>query len=264
MNRMLKIFEEMKNRNEKVTVLYFPIGDPIIGDSVEYAEKYFEAGCTVLEIGLPYEDPYMDGSTVADSMERARNNGVSLVESFDIIKKIRERCPNNILQPFTYMENVMKIGIPEFAKKCAECDADAVLIPVTTVEQREELDMELGKYGIINLRFKPYNMSNEDIEDSKKNAKGYIFSQAVNGATGARETVDPHVKENIVALKENKVNALVVPGFGISDANQAKQVLDMGADGFVVGSATIKHIQNGDGIEFIKSLHAVCRTEDNK
>ncbi len=259
MNRMEKIFGEMKARGEKINVLYFPIGDPVLGDSVEYAKKYFANGCTVLEIGLPYEDPYMDGKTVADSMDRTIKDGVDILKAFDIIKKIREACPNNILQPFTYMENVMKLGIPEFAKKCHEVDADAVLIPVTTNEQRAQLDEELGKYGILNLRFKPFNMNEEDIEDCVKNARGYIFSQAVDGATGARETVEPHIADNVKILKEAGVKALVVPGFGISDARQAKEVLDMDADGFVIGSATLKHIENGDGEEFIRSVYEVCK-----
>lgn len=259
MNRMEKVFAEKKANNEKVTVLYFPIGDSILGDSVEYAKKYFAAGCTVLEIGLPYEDPYMDGKTVADSMERARNNGVDLLKAFDIIKEIRKACPDNILQPFTYMENVMKLGIPAFAEKCHEVDADAVLIPVTTLEQREELDRELGKYGILNLRFKPFNMSEDDVKDCAENARGYIFSQAVDGATGARETVEPHIADNVRILKETGTKALIVPGFGISDAKQAKEVLDMGADGFVIGSATVKHIQNGDGEEFIRSVSEICK-----
>lgn len=259
MNRMEKTFAELKARGEKVNVLYFPIGDPVLGDSVEYAKKYFANGCTVLEIGLPYEDPYLDGKTVATSMERATADGIDLLKAFDIIKKIREACPDNILQPFTYMENVMKIGIKAFSEKCHEVDADAVLIPVTTVEQRKELDEELGKYGIINLRFKPYNMSEEDVRDCVDNAKGYIFSQAVNGATGARESVDPHVAENIKTLKDAGAKALIVPGFGISDAKQAKEVLNMGADGFVIGSATLKHIENGDGEEFIASVYDVCK-----
>ena len=84
MNRMEKIFGEMKARGEKVNVLYFPIGDPVLGDSVEYAKKYFANGCTVLEIGLPYEDPYMDGKTVADSMDRAIGDGIDIVKAFDI------------------------------------------------------------------------------------------------------------------------------------------------------------------------------------
>ena len=261
MNRMEKIFDEMKAKGEKVTVLYFPIGDTILGDSVEYAKKYFESGCTVLEIGLPYEDPYMDGATVADSMERARGNGVDLLKAFDIIKEIRKACPDNILQPFTYMENVMKIGIPAFAEKCHEVDADAVLIPVVTDEQRSELDRELGKYDILNLRFKPFNMSEEDVKDCVENARGYIFSQAVDGATGARDTVEPHIADNIKILKDAGCEALIVPGFGISNASQGKEVLNMGADGFVIGSATVKNIQNGNGVEFIKSLHEVCMPE---
>lgn len=258
MNRMKTIFADMKTRGEKATILYFPIGDPLMGDSVELAKTYFNVGCTVLEIGLPYENPCLDGPTVANSMARALEV-VDLEKVFEIIKNIRKECPNNILQVFTYYENVAKYGAKEFAKKCYECGADALLTPNATLEQLKELDEELKPYDLINLRFKPYNLSEEDLKDCAENAEGYIFSQAVNGSTGARDTVDPHIAENVKLLKESGTRAIIIPGFGISNAEQGKEVINMGADGFCIGSATIKHFEAGDGKEFIESLYKVCQ-----
>ena len=258
MNHMEKVFTEMKKKGEKVNVLYFPIGDTILGDSVEWAKKYFDNGCTVLEIGLPYENPALDGPTVADSMARALTQ-VDLEKVFAMIGQIRKECPENILQIMTYYENIAKYGVKEFARKCRDCGADAVLTPNSSPEQREELDRELGKYDMINLRFKPFHMSEEDIMDCAKNARGYIFSQAVDGGTGTRATVSPHVAENVKILHDSGTKALVVPGFGISNPQQAEEVLKMGADGFVIGSAVIKHIIAGDGESFIHSVSQVCR-----
>lgn len=257
MNRMTSVFTEMKERREKVNVLYFPVGDPAIGDSVEAAEVYFNAGCTVLEIGLPYEDPYLDGKAVRDSMERALK-AVDLEEVFGILKAIRKRCPENIMQVMTYFGNIEKYGIKSFAERMHEIGIDAVLTPDAPKEQIAALDAALEKYDIIHLRFMPYILKEEDIEECRIQAKGYIFSQAVNGGTGAQTRVDPHVAENIRLLKDCGTQALIVPGFGISDAAQAKEVLDMGADGFVIGSAILSHFLRGDGEDFIRSVREVC------
>lgn len=257
MNRMTRVFTEMKERGEKVNVLYFPVGDPALGDSVELAETYYNAGCTVLEIGLPYEEPYLDGKTVRDSMERALT-AVDLEEVFGILKAIRKKCPDKIMQVMTYYGNIEKYGIKRFAEIMSEIGIDAVLTPDAAKEKIAELDAELGNYDIIHLRFMPYSLKEEDLEDCRTHAKGYIFSQAVNGGTGTQTSVDPHVAENIKLLRDCGAQALIVPGFGISDAVQAKEVLDMGADGFVIGSAILSHFLNGDGEDFIRSIREVC------
>ncbi len=261
MNRMEKVFGEMKEKGQKISVLYFPVGDPKMGDAVEWAGKYFNNGCTVLEIGLPFENPVLDGPTVANSMARALEV-CDLEDVFGMIRKMREAYPDNILQVMTYYGNVEKYGIKGFAKKCAEAGADAVLSPNTPKEKVAEMDRELEALGLHNLRFVSFNLSEEEIEDCRRNAYGYIFQQAVDGGTGARETVSPHIRECVEAHKAAGTKTPVVPGFGISNAKQAQEVIDMGADGFVVGSATIKHILEGDGEEFIRSLGKVCGTAD--
>lgn len=257
MNRMTRVFTEMKERGEKVNVLYFPVGDPALGDSVEAAEVYYNAGCTVLEIGLPYEEPYLDGKTVRDSMERALK-AVNLEEVFGILKAIRKKCPDNIMQVMTYYGNIEKYGVERFAEIMNEIGIDAVLTPDAAKEKVAELDSQLGKYDIIHLRFMPYFLREEDLADCRAHAKGYIFSQAVNGGTGAQTSVDPHIAENIRLLRECGAQALIIPGFGISDAAQAKEVLDMGADGFVIGSAILSHFLSGEGEDFIRSIREVC------
>ena len=256
MNRMEKIFGENIKNGRGSLVLYFPIGDPILGDDVAWAGKYFDNGCDVLEIGLPYENPIFDGPTVASSMDRALEV-VDLEEVFRRIKMIRDAYPDNILQIMTYYENIEKYGLEEFAKKAYECGADGVLAPNIPPEVMPELDKALEQYGLFNIRFAPYTMTEEALEDLKANAKGYIFQQAVNGATGAQKEIDPAVKDKIQFIKDQGVTTPVFAGFGVSGAEHIRQHLERGADGCIVGSATISHIQAGDGEEYIRSLSEV-------
>ena len=256
MNRMDKIFGENMQKGRGSLVLYFPIGDPILGDDVAWAGKYFDNGCDVLEIGLPYEDPALDGPTVAASMARALEV-VDLEEVFRRIAKIREAYPDNILQIMTYYGNIEKYGIEEFARKMHECGADGVLAPNIPAEIMPQLDEAVEKYGMFNIRFAPYTMTEETLADLKANAKGYIFQQAVNGATGAQKEIDPAVKEKIKFLKDQGITTPVFAGFGVSGAEHIRQHIERGADGCIVGSATISHIQAGDGEEYIRSLSEV-------
>lgn len=256
MNRMERIFTENAAKGKHSLVMYFPLGDTVFDSDLNWARRYYECGVDVLEMGLPYEDPCLDGPTVKESMDRARS-AVTLEQCFASVKEIRRAFPDKILQFMTYYGNIAKFGAKRFAEICRECDVDAVLSPDASIDQLHELDQELGKYNIFNLRFSMYHITETALADLKANAKGYIFQQAVDGGTGTRPTVDPKVAVNVKLLKEAGIQTPVFPGFGISNAAQAKEVCDMGGDGLIIGSAILKHIIAGDGEEYIKSVSAV-------
>ncbi len=252
MNQMRRVFKEMMDKGEKILVCYFPLCDPLLNDRVEWAGKYFENGTTVLEMGLPYEDPCFDGKTVRDSMERALKDH-DLEDAFKEVKAIREAYPDKVLEIMTYYENILKYGAEEFARKAKEAGADSVLAPNIPLEKFPELDEIFARYDLINLRFALYDLTEEQIEDLKK-ADGFIFVQAVNGATGPQKTVDKHVGENTRTLKEAGIKIPCIGGFGISSPDQVYEMKSMGTDGCVIGSSVLTAIADGHGETYIRSL----------
>lgn len=254
-NRMETTFQAMAEKGERILVTYFPLCDPLIEDQVAWAGTYFENGATVLEMGLPYENPVLDGATVKRSMDRAlEQHDVS--DAFAVIAELRAAYPDNILQVMTYYEIIEAMGVQAFADACAKAGADAVLSPNTPAEAVPELDRALAEHGLINLRFSPYHLTPEAENDLVKHARGYIFQQAVDGATGAQPTVSPQIGVNVKRLKSLGITTPVIAGFGISNGEQVKEAVSMGADGCVVGSAILSAIEAGNGAEFIKSLRA--------
>lgn len=253
MNRMKKIFDVMMGKDEKILVSYFPLCDPLLGEQVDWAGRYFANGTTVLEMGFPFETPYLDGKVVSTSMKRALSRH-TLDDAFSVIRSLRTAYPNNILQIMTYYEIIEKIGINIFARRCFECGVDAVLSPNIPGDQLEKLDIALEKHEIFNLRFSPYNLTVETQKDLLKHAKGYIFQQAVDGVTGPQKIVSPQVGTNVKILKDIGIQTPIIGGFGISDAQQVEQMVALGTDGVVVGSAIIDAIERGQGEAFIRSL----------
>ena len=263
MNRMDAAFAAMLEKGEKILVSYFPVGDSCVADAVAWAGKFLENGTTVLELGLPYENPVMDGAVVRESMERALRR-TDLTGAFADISDIRKAYPNALLQAMTYVENVLKYGCERFADICAECGVDAVLAANADPRQLAELDKALGRYDIRNLRFIPYRMTEENIADLLKNPGGYVYLQAVDGATGSSSEITDQAGENAARLRSAGVTAPLIPGFGISTPEHIKAYLAMGVDGVIVGSAIIKHILNGTGEEYIKSLSDALRCPQTK
>ena len=250
---MIKTFREMKKEEKKILVTYYPLCDPLLDDPIAWAGKYFENGATVLEMGMPYENPCLDGKTVRDSMERALKEH-TIDDAFDTIAKLRKAYPDNILQVMTYFEIIDKMGVQTFAKRCAESGADAVLTPNIPAERVPELDEALGAYDMIHLRFAPFHINDEVIRNLNEKAKGYIFLQAVDGVTGPQETTSPQIGVNVEALKKSGITTPVVAGFGISNPQHVREIKAMGADGVIVGSRILSEITNGNGEGFIRQL----------
>jgi len=253
MNRMANNLFTMKENGEKILITYFPLCDPALGDPVAAAKTYFKSGANVLEMGLPYENPEMDGKTVSDSMFRALEKH-DVLDAFDDIKKVRQTFPERNLQVMTYFEIIDKMGVDKFAERCADAGADAVLTPNIPSNRVAELDDALNKRGLIQLRFSPYELNDAVIQDLKDHAAGYIFQQAVNGGTGKQPKVSSQAGKNAGILRKNGVTTPICGGFGISNCDQAHDMKEFGLDGIICGSAVIDSILNGSLGEFIQSL----------
>ena len=258
MNRMEQVFPAMLERGRKILVSYFPIGDPCVADPVDWAGRFLENGTTVLELGLPYEAPVLDGEVVRASMERALQH-TDLEHIFLDISEIRHAFPNAILQVMTYAETVLRFGGEQFAEICRGIGVDAVLSANESPALRAELDRSLGALGIDHLRFIPYHMNDSHILDLKKHGSGYAYLQAVDGATGSSTAITSQIGGNIRLLRQSGVSLPLIPGFGISTPEHVKAYLAMGADGVIVGSAIIRHILDGTGERYIKSLSDALR-----
>lgn len=252
-DRLTKKFQN-RLENEGLLICYFPVGDPSF-DSVRIASLYLKSGVDVLEIGIPVADPYLDGKIVADSMARALKDK-SLDDCLDLIVKIREENPYAVLQGMVYKQLFDNLDWTKFNEFTVASDLDGLLVADATYVEQQEIRKRLNP-NVPLLSFLPYNFNSDHLDYLNEYGEGYAFLQAVDGVTGMRESVDEKLKEKIQDAKTSLKKLPVCAGFGISTAEHVKVMKEMGADGVIIGSATLKKL--ADSEEALSEFIGECK-----
>ena len=233
-------FERLKTKGEGALIAYFPLGE--IGfDTMDMAKTYIENGVDILEIGFPVRNPYFDGEVISNSMARILSKGFDVYWYFNEIRKIRNEFKTQPIEVFGYNQIFDQIEMKDFLVLCERSGVDSILIAGTDSGGMKKLDDSVPA-SIYNLKFVPYNYTEDHIEEAKATAKGYIFLQATDGVTGARDEVDSRLEEKINDLKQKFVNIPICPGFGISSSSHCKLIRKMKGDGVIVGSYLVSHL----------------------
>ena len=250
---MDKTLKQKQERGERILVTYYPLGDPALGDPIARVGEFLEAGADVLELGLPYKNPSLDGAVVSASMERSLSC-VDIYQALSIVRTLRETYPEACLQLMSYYEVAEELGLNEFCDLIKEAGADGVILPNAPAEKHSLLHETLNGLDLLDILFAPISINQVQAASIAQDAQGYVFLQAQTGGTGPQKSVAPQVKENIDTLRSLGTDALLCAGFGISSPAQVHELVAMGADGVIVGSSVILAALEGRSREYIHSL----------
>ena len=78
-------FELARSEGRAALVGYLPAGFPDVPGAIEALRTMVDSGCDVIEIGLPYSDPVMDGPTIQDAAQLALEGGF---RASDVIRTV--------------------------------------------------------------------------------------------------------------------------------------------------------------------------------
>jgi tryptophan synthase alpha chain len=70
-------FAALRSKGEKALVLFLTAGDQPLGDLPGILDALVEGGADVIEIGIPFSDPFGEGPTIQASSQRALERGVT-------------------------------------------------------------------------------------------------------------------------------------------------------------------------------------------
>ena len=236
-----QMFSRLKEKNEGAFIPFVVAGDPDYDTSLEIVKRLVGCGVDALEIGFPFSDPVADGASVQEADLRAFDGGMTIEKCFRFLEEIRKftSIPIGLL---LYYNIIYKHGIDSFYKKLSQLDINAVLIADLPPEEAIDVLEASKKYEIEEIFIVSQSTSNERLSKITEIVGGFIYVASVMGTTGVRSEVENNTKELIRRIKSNTDIPICV-GFGISKEKHAKEVLDSGADGAIVGSAIINIIK---------------------
>ena len=240
-DRITKCFAKAKAEGRGAFVSYLTMGYPTLAKSEEAVDDAIAGGVDIVELGVPFSDPFADGAVIRSASYEALKQNVTLDDVLAAAKRIRAKHPDTAIVLFTYYNLVFSKGLETFAKAAAEADIDAVLSVDLPLEERDELLDVLKPYGIT---YVPLIAPNTPIARVIASAEGlensFLYIITVKGITGARAELPADLTARLDAIRD-AVKLPIAAGFGISTKAQA-EVVSAHADGFVVGSALVKRL----------------------
>ena len=243
MKRITEAFENAKAQGRGAFVAYLTIGYPSLAKCEAAIDTLVSEGADIIELGVPFSDPFADGAVIRSAAYEALKQGVTLADVLALAKRVRERHPKTGLVLFSYYNLLFANGLDRFADAAADAGIDAVLAVDLPLEEREELLAVLRPRGI---SYVPLIAPNTPMERVKESAKGldntFLYVITVKGITGARKELPSDLASRLDAIRA-AVELPIAAGFGISTKEQAEEVCRH-ADGYIIGSALVKRFGN--------------------
>lgn len=228
-------------------------GDGGLQYSIDCCLNLVRGGVDILEIGMPFSDPCADGVTIQKASTRALQEGVKASSLLDIAKAIRKESQVPMIF-FSYFNPLLQQGLP-FLKKLKQAGFDGVLVvdlPAPLEDLTHPFFQALEEAALIPIFLITPSTDDKRLKRIASLAKGFLYYACRKGTTGMKSSMPDDLEDQISRIR--KVTHLpIVVGFGISSKSSAKIALES-ADGFVVGSAFVKSIEESTKPKHLQNL----------
>lgn len=255
--RLAETFARCRAEGRAALVGYLPAGFPSFEGCVAALEAMIDGGpdggVDVLEIGLPYSDPLMDGPTIQEAVVLALGNGTRTRDVLATVARVSGRVPTLVMTSWNPIEQQ---GPERFAAALADAGGVGTITPDLVPEEAAGWLDAAGAHGLDPVFLVAPTSSDERIAAVGRTNRGFIYVASTMGVTGTRAVIGNRA-EQLVARTRALTDLPLAVGLGISDGKQAAEVAGY-ADGVIVGSAFVRAMLDAPsaeaGIEAVRAL----------
>jgi tryptophan synthase alpha chain len=217
---------------------YLPVGYPDVPGSIDAMTAVVEAGADVVEVGMPYSDPLMDGPVIQHAAETALAGGVRLRDLFTAVRAVADT--GGAVVVMTYWNPVLRYGVERFAADLAEAGGSGLITPDLIPDEASEWLEAAKRHDLDPIFLVAPSSTDERLALTTAATSGFVYAASTMGVTGARASVGDAAQ--VLVGRTRKVTDLpVCVGLGVSNREQAAQVAGF-ADGVIVGSALVRQL----------------------
>jgi len=234
-------FEKARADGRAALVGYLPAGFPDVRGGIDAILAMVDAGCDVIEIGLPYSDPVMDGPTIQAAAQQALDRGVRTTDVLRTVEAVAATGTPTVVM--TYWNPVERYGVDRFARDLAAAGGAGLITPDLTPDADPHWPAAADAYGLDKVYLVAPSSTDARIAMTVAACRGFVYATAVMGVTGTRTTTSdlagPLVARTKAAVADQHADLPVGVGLGVSNGEQAAEVASY-ADGVIVGSAFVR------------------------
>jgi tryptophan synthase alpha chain len=244
-----EIFGKTRAEGRAALVGYLPAGYPTVDRSVELLTAMVEGGCDLLEVGVAYSDPVLDGPTIQAAADTALRAGVRLRDVFRVVERVSAAGGSAVVM--TYFNPVLRYGVDAFARDLAAAGGLGMITPDLIPDEADEWLAASAAHGLDRIFLVAPSSSEERIASTVAASSGFVYAASTMGVTGARDAVGDGAPPLVQRCRAHTTLPIGV-GLGVRSRAQAAQVAGF-ADGVIVGSAFVTAAEQG-GAEGVRAL----------
>ncbi len=256
MSAVTTAFAKAAAEDRAALVGYLPAGFPDKQTAIRAVLAMAEAGADVIEVGLPYSDPLMDGPVIADAVHQALRNGTRVRDVLDTVHAIADAGTAALVM--TYWNPVDHYGVEAFARDLAGAGGAGLITPDLTPEEAAPWLAASDRYGLDRVFLVAPSSTTQRIAQITGVCRGFVYAASLMGITGTRDAVSEGAGRLVARVREH-TGLPVAVGLGVSNRDQAAEVAGF-ADGVIVGSAFVRRLaqapDSAAGVAAVRALAA--------
>ncbi|MGZ5416842.1 MAG: tryptophan synthase subunit alpha [Nocardioides sp.] len=231
-------FAKARAEDRAALVGYLPAGFPDVRGGIDAMRTMVENGCDIIEVGLPYSDPVMDGPTIQAAAQQALEGGTRTADVLRTVEAVAETGVPVVVM--TYWNPVERYGVERFAADLASAGGAGLITPDLVPDEADEWIAAADKHDLDKIFLVAPSSTDERLRMTAAACRGFVYATAVMGVTGARESTS-ELAGPLVERTRVVTDLPIGVGLGVSNREQAVDVARH-ADGVIVGSAFVRRL----------------------
>ncbi|GAB3303353.1 tryptophan synthase subunit alpha [Geodermatophilus aquaeductus] len=230
---------------------YLPVGYPDVNTSIAAMTAMVEGGADVVEIGVPYSDPGMDGPVIQQAVEPAVRAGVGLRDVLRAVEAVA--AAGAVPAVMSYWNPIERYGVERFAADLAAAGGAGAITPDLIPDEAGEWLAASEEHGLDRVFLVAPSSTDARLASTTAACRGFVYAASTMGVTGTRATVSDAAERLVVRTRAVAGDLPVCVGLGVSDGDQAAEVAAF-ADGVIVGTAYVRRMLDGTGADGVRAL----------
>jgi tryptophan synthase alpha chain len=256
MTELSDTLAKAKADNRAALIGYLPVGFPSVDVSIDAMRAMVEGGVDVVEVGVPYSDPVMDGPTIQAAAEPAVRAGVGIRDALRAVSAVAEAGAAAVIM--TYWNPVERYGVERFAADLASAGGSGAITPDLIPDEAVSWISATDEHGLDRIFLVAPSSSDTRIVSTAAASRGFLYAAAVMGVTGARKSVGDAAATLVARVRALAPQIPVCVGLGVSNGDQAAQVAGF-ADGVIVGSALVRCLLDSPDVAGVAAVRDLAQ-----
>ena len=253
MSQSQRRIQEARAEGRAALIGYLPVGYPSVPGSIAAMVAAVAGGADVVEIGIPYSDPGMDGPVIQQAVDVAVRAGVGMRDVLQAVEAVAAAGAVPVVM--TYWNPIERYGVDRFADDLAAAGGAGAITPDLIPDEAGPWLAATDRTGLDRVFLVAPSSTDARLAATVGACRGMVYAASTMGVTGTRATVSDTAERLVTRTRAVAGDLPVCVGLGVSNGGQAAEVAGF-ADGVIVGSAYVRRMLDGSGPEGVRALSA--------